>query len=157
MVYNSTRNRELVGPAVRECFATDKELLSQWHVAAPADLDACTERTMSDLSGTSFADPSFVFHRAYEGGELAGYWGSELNGSYLNLIFLKPAFRTGAFKTEFWRAIEQSMKSPFTTAVYLRNQPALSFYSKRCVEKFPHLLPSGDRAVVFQFNSKVKV
>lgn len=112
--------------AVRECFASDPELLSKWHIVAPGSLDECVNRTMKDV--TDF-DPSFKFYPVFVKCDLAGYFGTEC-GNYINLIFIKPDYRCKKFVTKFLKEICDRMPDVFYTAVYSKNTPAVAFYAK---------------------------
>lgn len=141
-----TRNIEA---AIRECFASDPDLLSQWHIAAPASLDVCVGKTLHDIE-TTFDRPSFRFYRAYEGDKLVGYWGTEF-GQYINLIFVKPEFRRREFMREFWDAVECSLEPTFFTAVYAKNLPAVKFYSKLGT-KTKEFVVDSHKAASFKFS-----
>lgn len=138
-----------VGSALFECFATDPELLSRWHIAAGSGLEGCVERTLRDVDAF---DPSFRFYRAYEGDELVGYWGVEF-GNYINLIFVKPTYRTREFMPRFWRELEATVADPFFTAVYAKNEPATRFYARQG-EIFKTTEHEGHGIVVFRFGKK---
>lgn len=139
--------------ALRECFKSDPELLEKWHIAAPADLDACVEKTVEDAK--AFDPGSFKFYRVFNKHEIVGYWGTE-HGSYINLIFVKPKHRTPEFMKMFWDAIQQSLVSDkFATAVYAKNKPAIQFYKKfgRVSE---HIEFDGHPVVLFEFHKERK-
>lgn len=134
--------------AVSECFATDVELIKKWHIGSGSGLNACIDRTMNDVA--KYFDSSFRFYKVYERGELAGYWGTEF-GKYLNLIFVKPKFRNSDFLNNFWHSIKESVSNPFTTAIYAKNKPAISFYIKhgKIIDNFQM---DGNEVVLFEFN-----
>lgn len=115
-------------PTIRECFGRDPELLAKWHIEAPASLDICVSRTMSDVEET-FDLSSFQFYRIFDDQKLVAYFGTEF-GAYINLIFVDPAYRTPSFMQNFWKIIKEHVKNPFFTAVYTKNAPAVSFYTK---------------------------
>lgn len=142
-------NRQSVPGAVRECFATDPELLEKWHIAAPGTLDQCVEKTAKDAEGF---DLSFRFYLAFVGEELVGYWGTEWD-RYLNLIFVKPNYRKPNFMKDFWKYIKRSMNGRFATAVYARNLPAIGFYSKHG-KKIQEFQIHGHPAVSFTFEKE---
>ena len=136
----------IIRDLVRRCFATDPDLLNRWHIAAPATLEQCVEKTMRDVD--SF-DESFRFYLIFSGENLVGYFGTEF-GNYLNLIFVKPEFRNSDFMPEFWASICKQMQKPFATAVYSKNKPAISFYSKRG-RKVADFKANGHEATSFVF------
>jgi len=111
---------------IRQCFATDEELLSKWHISAPASVEKCTERTVSDLQNTI----NFNFYRLMEGDEMAGFFGTEVvNGvSFCTSFFLKPKFRH--MKKEFWNEVVKKTGNTFLTAIHPKNKRASAFLSK---------------------------
>jgi len=139
--------------AIRECFASDSALLSTWHIEAPTSLEQAVSRTINDVE-TTFDLSSFNFYEVYEGPELAGYFGTEF-GKYVNLIFVKPEFRNSGFMKEFWTAVEDSVESPFYTAVYSKNTPAIEFYRKHG-EKIKDFEIDGKKLIAFKFEKKVR-
>lgn len=142
-------NRDGVEKAVRECFATDPDLLSFYHVEAPASLDDCVKRTLADAEKF---DVTFRFYLVHVGRELAGYWGTEWD-RYLNLIFVKPKFRTREFMEQFWDKIKVSMDGRFATAVYARNKPAVAFYSRHGT-KLKEFEMHGQPCISFTFENE---
>lgn len=137
----------IIRESINECFDTDRELLERWHIAAPASLITCVDRTMRDVGQF---DDTFKFYPFYEESELAGYWGTEF-GNYINLIFVKPTFRHADFMKRFWAKVQASLDSPFTTAVYSKNKPAIEFYEK-LGERLREFEIAGNKVTVFKFN-----
>lgn len=111
---------------INECFATDKELLSKWHISAPASVETCTVRTVMDLQKAT----NFVFYSLMEGNEIAGFFGTEIvNGnSFCTSFFLKPKFRHK--KKEFWNEVVKKTGNTFLTAIHPKNERASAFLSK---------------------------
>jgi hypothetical protein len=147
-----SKNKEEMANLIKECFATDKALIENWHIAAPASLEECVERTVSDMK---YADPSLQLFAAYENSELAGYWGVE-HGYYINLIFVKPQYRNKEFMREFWKEITKDMPNLFCTAIYSKNKPAAAFYSKlgKKTEDFTH---EGNQVSRYIFEKEANV
>lgn len=141
-----------VKDALAECFPTDQDLLSFWHIAAPASAEECVARTLEDIHRDCDRG-TFKFYRTYIDQELAGYWGTEFN-KYINLIFVKPKFRNVAFMQKFWTAMTDSLDTPFYTAVYEKNSPAVSFYTARKGKPKKQEL-AGKKAIIFEFDKEI--
>lgn len=146
-----TTDLRLIEQAVKECFATDKNLTAFWHVVSGNGLNACVVKTMSDVAKF---DPSFKFYMVFAGDDLAGYFGTEFDGKYVNLIFVKPEYRNKRFMTVFWEQLNEHVKDTFYTSVYKKNTPAISFYSKHgsIIEE---IIYDGYKAVIFEINKEV--
>lgn len=114
---------------IKECFSTDEELLSTWHIEAPADVDVCSERTINDLRNAA----NFTFYSLMEENEIAGFFGlSDINGVYYcNGFFLKPEYRH--MKKEFLNEIMNKTGDIFYTAIHSKNKRASNFLSKHGV------------------------
>ncbi len=138
-----------VRQSIEECFATDQDLLDQWHIESGNGLENCVDRTMRDVAKF---DHSFKFFTVHEGNSLVGYWGIEF-GQYINLIFVKPGFRTKDFMAKFWDEIKKSVCEPFYTAVYSKNIPAIRFYGKLGKE-LGSIRIEGNPAILFEFNKE---
>lgn len=142
--------RSTVEESVRECFATDRDLLKRWHVEAPANLEKCVARTVTDIDQ---AGDDFRFFRVFIKNRirsvLAGYWGTE-GSNYLNLIFVKPKYRNRWFMRDFWDAIQASLESPFRTVIYAKNEQAITFYMNRG-SKVKEFIHNGRPVVAFEF------
>lgn len=147
VVTESPKSR--VKEAVRECFASDSDLLQKWHIVAPASLDECVHKTIKDVEEF---DVSFKFYVVYVSDLLAGYWGTEF-GNYINLIFIKPFFRCKEFVTKFLKEIWDRMPDEFRTAVYEKNQPAVRFYTRLAYASCP-LTALGYPIVYFSFRKE---
>lgn len=137
----------VVRQAVAECFASDRELIERWHIAAGQGLQACIDRTMNDVKAFH---PSFRFHRLEREGKLLAYWGTEFD-HYINLIFVKPECRNASFMKAFWEHVTSGLPKTFYSAVYSKNRPAVGFYLRRGgeLEEFRH---EGARVSAFTFN-----
>lgn len=145
------RGTHNMAESIRECFASDPALTAKWHIAAPGTVDECVNRTMQDIE-TTFDLNSFRFYRAYSGDELIGYWGTEF-GQYVNLIFLKPSYRTTEYREKIWSEIEKTVAPKFYTAVYSKNLPAVKFYSARGT-KIAECCLKSNNVTMFEFVKK---
>lgn len=108
---------------IKECFSTDADLISHFHISAGEGLNNCVERTYSDLR-----DANVSFYRVSSGGELVGFFGIEpVQGHHaLTGFFIKPEMRTK--KSEFWSLIKDATESkPFLCGVYSKNTRAVKF------------------------------
>lgn len=110
---------------LHECFASDDALISTWHIHAGFGLEACVEKTHSDLTRYQVD-----IYRVSLGDKLVGYFGREcLPGhKFLSGFMIKPAFRTKEGKAEFWKLVcEQFQHEPFLVGLYKKNIPAIKF------------------------------
>lgn len=114
---------------IRECFATDAELLATFHIEAPADVDTCTNRTIEDLKKA----PNFTFYSLKEGNEIVGFFGVSYVEEiyYLNGFFLKAKYRH--MKKEFLDEIKKKTSNTFYTGIHVRNKRAEKFLLKHGV------------------------
>jgi len=109
-----------------DSWASDPELCEKWHIAAPATLEDCVDRTLQDLENT---DNTFKVFKVLDGDNVAGFFGQEI-GNYLNLFFIHPKYRNKEKVSEIWSLVSGQFPSPFFTAVYSKNSRAINFYSK---------------------------
>jgi hypothetical protein len=127
-------------------YESDKDLVSKWHVIAPASLKECVDKTVLDLKNDTFED--FEFFVVKEDEEFIGYFGKEFGGKYLTTIFIKPEYRER--KSEFWKLILNNMANEFKSAIYSKNTPCIKFYNKMgSVEKIIDV--HGLQATLFEF------
>lgn len=116
-------------PIIRECFSSDEELLLKFHIEAPANLDVCVERTISDLMDAD----KYKFYSIMDGKEIAGFFGIESVSilPFLTGFFLKPKYRTEQGKECFWRFVKEKIGDNFMSAIYSKNTRADNFLSKQ--------------------------
>jgi len=127
------------------CFGSDQDLLDNFHVEAPADIETCVKRTLTDMEGWN----TFKFYALNSGGQLAGFFGKEeINGvKYLTSFFLKPEFRTEEYKKEFWRCVKENIGDDFCTGIYKKNVRADKFLSKQ-----KHSRLTSNNMIVYNIN-----
>lgn len=132
-------------PIIRECFDSDKDLLTKYHIEAPADLDTCVSRTVHDLMDVD----RYKFYSIMSGNEVAGFFGKELVAvlPFLTGFFLKPKYRTEYGKECFWKLIKEKIGDNFMSAIYLKNTRADNFLSKQ-----KHSRREAGNHVVFNIN-----
>lgn len=114
---------------INECFGADEDLLSKWHIVAPADLNTCVNKTMEDLKDAI----NFEFYELREQGQTVGFIGIEkrLENNFLTGFFLKPDFRKEENKKEFWRIVKEKAGDSVSSAIYPKNIRADKFLSKQ--------------------------
>lgn len=130
---------------VAEAYAADEPLYTRWHVIAPAPLDACVTRTVSDLESME----TLEFYVVIEDGKFVGYFGTEFHGTHVPTIFIMPAYRPR--KRAFWALLKAFTAPEFQAAIYSKNEPCMRFYERMGGHKFTSFsTPSGPGAA-FQF------
>lgn len=139
-------NRD-IKEVLQECFSTDKDLISTYHIESGSNLDICVDRTAQDLS---LADESFKLFLIYQDNELAGFFGKE-HDNYLTTIFVKPSYRSRSAMEKIWEIISSHFISDYYTAIYSKNTRAASFYSRNgvCIDTFN---VGTDEALAFKFS-----
>lgn len=103
-------------------YGEDSDLINTYHIASGSGVKGCVDRTMSDLSGcidlrVFKIDDSCVF-------------GMELDGDYLNLIYIRPQFRNKDSMGKIWSTIRSTLSKKFVTALHNKNTRAINFYLK---------------------------
>jgi hypothetical protein len=127
-----------------ECFASDKELITKWHIAS-GKLEDCVERTFKDM-----ADAKIEMFKLIEDNKCVGYFGLE-GDSFLSGFFLKPEFRSKKDINNFWNIIDNVFDNkPYYSGVYLKNTRAIKFLSK----KGRVVLEVPDKGLVFLLNER---
>lgn len=119
---------EQVCPLLVELFATDSELVNQWHIAAGQGLAACAQKTASDL-----IELNCQVYKLTLNDEAVGYFAHEKanNEDFLTGFFLKPSMRTSEHKAAFFKVIKETINRPtFFAGVYSKNVPAVKFLQK---------------------------
>lgn len=122
-----------------QCFASDMELVSKWHVSAGKGICTCVNDTLAEMMGCDKITV-FVLKNQFTG-ETSGYFGIEeyLGDFWLTGFFLKPEYRTPEYRIQFWQQIWKSAfkcgLSPddgaaLFSCVYAKNEPANKFLSK---------------------------
>lgn len=129
---------------IKRGFATDEALLSSFHVYAGKGLDACVEKTCSDLMDDTHH--SFRFYNVYKSDELVGFFGEEdVDGTrVINTVFVYPQHRNKNVMFDF----VELLAPPFITGLYAKNIPAINFYKKnggKIIKEFKH---DGHNAVI---------
>ena len=134
---------------LRECFATDKALLEQWHIDAGKGLKACVNRTYSDMRKSRGLTVFGVYSGEAE--ILVGYFGRETTkfGQFLSGFFLLPEYRTRAGKEQFWACVRTKFEGKFACGLYDKNEPAKSFIRKCGGIELQRGTFKGDRFVIY--------
>lgn len=132
-------------PIIRNCFETDNDLLSKWHIESPSDLDTCVKRTVDDLKEAN----RFKFYSITEGAEIAGFFGVESVGvlPFLTGFFLKPKYRTKIGKEIFWNLVKENIGDNFMSAIHPKNTRADKFLSKQ-----KHSRRETEEYIIFNIN-----
>lgn len=117
-----------------ELLATDKDLLSIYHIEAPNTVEVCVNRTFNDLQ-----DAKVEVILIKENEEVIGYYGIE-KGIYNNLtgFFLKPNFRTKEQIIKFWNEIDKNFDKDYFVGIYKKNIPAIKFLKKKSTTIYEH-------------------
>ena len=132
---------------LRECFATDADLLSTWHVCAGQGLEACVKKTHRDLGKAN----ATVFEIT-DDGERVGYFGKEIAGrfQFLTGFFVKPQFRTKEKMREFWALVLSEFNGTFLVGLYKKNKPAIEFIEKNLGQFFCEATFDDGEAVFYK-------
>lgn len=135
---------------LRECFASDKSLLSKWHVNAGQGIEKCVERTESDMRGASVK----VF-KITDGDNLVGYFGKEdaHQVHFLTGFFVKPEYRTSQSIAKFWDLIQDEFKDSFYCGLYEKNEPAIKFIKKNKGNLIASVPTNGEVAKFFKIEA----
>lgn len=114
---------------LKECYESDSNLLSEWHVEAGNGLDRCVERTLEDFSKCG---EDFKFFVIREEGELFGYFGTECidGNSFLTGFFIMPKYRNDAGHNKFWSEVKNQIHNNFFVGIHDKNTPAKKFLEK---------------------------
>ncbi len=133
--------------AIKKGFSLDKDLMEKWHITSGNGLEYCVNKTMLDLKEQTY--PDFKFYIVQKDNNFVGYFGQELNGSYLTTIFIAPEYRKN--KEEFLKSIYPYMQEKFESAIYSKNVPCMKFFNKIGTEK-KRLMINDNEATLFEFN-----
>jgi hypothetical protein len=130
-----------------ECFSTDSELLSTYHIASGNTAEFCANKTFEDLKT---ALPSFQFFRVENDNNLIGFFGSE--DKYLTTIFVKPEYRNKKDLNEFWGLILNHFNGPFNTCIYEKNSRCAKFYERNGGMLKATPIVNGENTLFYYFN-----
>jgi hypothetical protein len=122
-------NKELL----TNLFSTDTELLSKYHILAPASAEVCAERTYNDL-----VSHDVNIHLIKKDGEVIGFYGIEKN-AYTNCLtgfFLKPEHRNKEQITDFWSQVDSNFDKDYYIGVFSKNDKAIKFLTKKTTTKY---------------------
>lgn len=137
-------------PVISECFSTDPALLSKWHIAAPNTAEACSARTIADLT---HADKSFRFYTIMDESNLAGFCATEQVDKVIALstFFIHPSYRGS--KQAVWNTITSLFPNQkFVTIIYDKNRRAAKFLQKQGATLVATPIVDGHVVLVFGFN-----
>lgn len=134
---------------VEECFAGDKELLEEFHICAPCSLKQAVTDTVNVLKSGS-VHPDFTMYKLLIGTELVGFFGTELNNTFLTTFCLKKEYRRPDILEGFWEIINQYLPGTFRTALYTRNSRAVKFMLNNGGEVKKRFLSNGKPAVLLE-------
>lgn len=124
---------------IKECFSTDPELLSTWHIESGKGIDSCTIRTCKDL-----ADADVEIYALELDNKVIGYFGVELD-LFMSGFFIKPEHRNKEVIKEFWSVVDDHFEDEYMVGLYKKNTPAIEFLKK----KTPSYYELDDEAVFF--------
>lgn len=111
---------------VEACFAGDRELLERFHVCAPCSLKEAVADTVAVLKSGN-VHPDFALYKLLIGTELVGFFGTELNNTFLTTFCLKKEYRRPDIIEGFWEVINEYLPGTFRTALYAQNSRAVNF------------------------------
>lgn len=112
---------------LRNLFASDQDLLDKYHIVSGQGLDACVDRTISDLEKAK----NFSFHKITVDNKEVGFFGKESFGQdWLTGFFLVPEYR-GSKGVEIFKDRVFAEFSPFfMCGLYTKNTRAINFIKK---------------------------
>jgi predicted acetyltransferase len=116
---------------LKDCFATDSDLINTWHIEAGTDLDTCVNRTYNDLQKHNVM--VFVLE---EYNKIIGYFGIEdatdyNMGYFMTGFFIKPEYRTKKMIKKFWDIIDNTFTGVYSVGVFKKNIPAIEFLKRK--------------------------
>lgn len=119
-------------PVIKECFATDSELLDKWHIEAPASLDRCVRRTFNDLKNAPTIKMFVIKCATEDVSEVVGFFGHEkaMGANWMTSFFIKPKYRDKETFSFFWNCVYDITGNEFFTAIYETNKRAKKFLEK---------------------------
>lgn len=134
---------------IKECFESDEDLLSKWHICSGEGLDICVDRTYGDIavSGTDF-------YSITKDGELVGFFGHEKvqNLNALTGFFIKPEYRNKEDVSQFWDIILKELNGPFICGIYEKNDRAKKFLEKNNGKLVASFKSGAHGALMYGFN-----
>ena len=113
-------------PIITECFSTDQELLTTFHIKAPATLQECVDDTFDKITNEKYFE---FYSLRNDENELVGYFGKENDNqiNFLTSFFVIPKFRCGETRSEFWRIVLSFVGCRFLCGIYDKNIRAMKF------------------------------
>lgn len=129
-------NTEDMMPIFTEFFSQDKDLLNKYHRMAGTDLLTCAKETRN----TAMEDNS-QFYLITEDNELLAYFSKcmiQNDTPYMDNFFVKMKYRNKEYLPNIWNSILTHFEEPFLTAVNIKNDRAIKYYTKygRIMNKF---------------------
>lgn len=108
-----------------ECWQYDSDLLSRYHVAAPADLDTCVNRTLSDLNNSGDRHELYVIRDLKE--SPAGFF-LKAGSSYLREFWIAPRCRGPQDSAALWSELQSCFNGDFIAFALARDTRAIAFF-----------------------------
>lgn len=143
----AVETKDIKGTLLRY-WSTDADLVSKWHVAAPASLEECVERSLLDLQTV---DPeTFRLYEITDNNDAVGFFGTERD-CYLTTFFVKTEYRKRSHMGDIWSLVQSHFPGEFLTAIHRRNTRAAKFYEKNGCE-----VQHGGTAQIFKLRNKEK-
>lgn len=105
------------------CYQTDSDLTSKFHILAPASLSSCIDRTVSDLM---FNDVNV--YKLTDGDEFIGYFG-DIGSEWLTGFFVMPSKRK-SHSVKVWETIKSHFNGEFKTSIFAKNTRAAKYLKK---------------------------
>lgn len=102
------------------CYQSDRDLISKFHVVSGSGLSSCVDRTVSD-----FINNDINIYSISDNNQFIGYFG-ESEGKFLNGFFIMPE-RRKSHKNKVWKMIQSHFNNDFKAAIYSKNSRAVKF------------------------------
>lgn len=123
MTYARIIDAEEIEQIVKDCWASDEEPLSKYHVCAGQGLDKCVGSTINVLLNNT--DKSFKFYKVIVENELFGFFGAEdIMDGFLTTFFVMPKYRTKEWLEHYTDMIDGLFGKQYHTSIYDHNTRA---------------------------------
>ena len=132
---------------IKECFSSDPELISTWHIEAGTSVDNCTIKTCKDLE-----EAEVTVYALQKDNKVVGYFGIE-KLEWLHCMtgfFIKPEYRTKEVVKEFWSVVDNSFEDDYYVGLYKKNTPAVAFLRRRT----PTIIDVDEESIFFVVNKE---
>lgn len=104
-------------------YGEDQDLINVYHIASGNGVESCANRTIDDLQQCG---EDLKLYQIDNG----CVFGTELDGDYLNLLYIRPSFRNKDSMKDIWKTIRSTLSKKFVTSLYPKNTRAINFYLK---------------------------